>query len=175
MLSKKLQTLVVELVHGDITEATTDIIVNAANNSLWMGAGVAGALKMKGGPEIEKEAIAQGPIPIGTTAVTKAGKLKARFVIHAAVMGDDLKTNANYIALATWNSFARAEQLKMDSIAFPALGTGVGAFPIPTCAELMLEITKKIDEAGPKYLKRVVFVLYTQKAYDEFLKIYRTL
>jgi len=94
-------------------------------------------------------------------------------VIHAAVMGQDLRTNANQIALATWNSFALAESLKMNSIAFPALGTGVGAFPIPACAELMLQITKKIDEAGPKHIKRVIFVLYSQKAYDEFERVYR--
>ena len=174
MVSKKLKNIVVEISHGDITKASADIIVNAANNSLWMGSGVAGALKMAGGQEIEREAKSKGPIQIGWAVETTAGKLNARYIIHAAVMGQDLKTSAQYIGLATWNTLALAEKLKMESIAFPALGTGVGEFPIPTSAHLMFEMIKKFDEAGPRYIKRVVFVLFTQKAYDEYEKVFRT-
>ena len=174
MVSKKLKNIVIEIVHGDITKASADILVNAANNSLWMGAGVAGALKLAGGHEIEAEAMAKGPIPVGWAVETTAGNLKARYIIHAAVMGQDLRTDAKNIGLATWNTLALAEKLKMGSIAFPALGTGVGAFPIPASAQLMFAMIKKFDEAVPQYIKRVVFVLYSGRAYEEFEKVFRT-
>lgn len=173
MVSKKLKNIVIEIVHGDITKASADILVNAANNSLWMGTGVAGALKIAGGPEIEREAMAKGPIQVGWAVETTAGTLNARYVIHAAVMGQDLKTNAQSIGLATWNTLALAEKLTMGSIAFPALGTGVGNFPIVSSAQLMFAMIKKFDEAGPRYIKRVVFILYSQKAYDEYEKVFR--
>ena len=118
------------LIQGDITDYKTDAIVNAANNELWMGSGVAGAIKAKGGIEIEEEAKAKGPIKVGEAVATTAGKLKAKFVIHAAVMGQDSKTNENYIRNATLSSLKEAEELNLSSIAFPALGTGVGGFPI---------------------------------------------
>jgi O-acetyl-ADP-ribose deacetylase len=175
MVSKKLQNIVIEIRRGDITDCEADILVNAANTSLWMGAGVAGALKMKGGTSIETEAVAKGPILPGWAVETGAGNLKARFVIHAAVMGTDFKTNAKYIELAQWNAFALAEKLAMSSIAFPALGTGVGAFPITECAQLMFKITSKFDKAGPVHIKNVIFLLYSKKAYDEFEKVYRTI
>jgi O-acetyl-ADP-ribose deacetylase len=96
-----------EVIHGDITECSVDAVVNAANNYLWMGAGVAGAIKRKGGQVIEDEAVRQGPIPVGEAIVTSAGALKARYVIHAAAMGQDLVTNAEMIRQATINSLAR--------------------------------------------------------------------
>jgi|ERR1035437_6768625 O-acetyl-ADP-ribose deacetylase (regulator of RNase III) len=175
MVSKKLKNIVIEIVHGDITKASADILVNAANSSLWMGTGVAGALKIAGGPGIEREAMAKGPIKVGWAVETTAGALSARYVIHAAVMGQDLKTSAAGIGLAAWNTLALAEKLKMESIAFPALGTGVGAFPISACAQLMFAMIKKFDEAAPQHIKRVVFVLYSRKAYEEFEKVFRIL
>jgi O-acetyl-ADP-ribose deacetylase len=120
---------VIRLVQGDICDCTTDAIVNAANNALWMGARVAGAIRRRGGEEIEKEAIAKGPIPIGEAVATGAGKLPARYVIHAATMGQDLHTDAEKMAAATRNTFLRAEEIHLASIALPALGTGVGGFP----------------------------------------------
>jgi O-acetyl-ADP-ribose deacetylase (regulator of RNase III) len=175
MEAKKLGKLVVEIRRGDISAAQAGAIVNAANNNLWMGAGVAGALKTRGGPSIEREAMAKGPIMVGQAIETGAGKLDARYVIHAAVMGQDLLTSASAIATAAWNTFALAEKLKVDSVAMPALGTGVGAFPIKSCAKLLFETLKKFDEAGPEYVKRVIFVLYTQKAFDDFEEYYRTI
>lgn len=79
--------MAIELVRGDITWVDTEAIVNAANNQLWMGAGVAGAIKRAGGEEIEREAVAQGPIEVGESVVTAAGRLPHRYVIHAAAMG----------------------------------------------------------------------------------------
>jgi O-acetyl-ADP-ribose deacetylase (regulator of RNase III) len=164
-MEKNLSGLKIKLIQGDITDLEVDAIVNAANNHLWMGAGVAGAIKRKGGKEIEDEAMKKGPIPIGEAIVTSAGKLKAKYVIHAAVMGQDLVTNEEYIKNATLNSLRRAEELKIKSIAFPAFGTGVGGFPIDRCAQIMLDQVKEFSK-DTKYLKEVLFVLFDKKSYD---------
>src|SRR3989337_1644406 len=96
-IEKNFNNKKIVLILGDITDSETDAIVNAANDHLWMGSGVAGAIKAKGGVEIEQEAKAKGPIPIGEAVAKSAGKLKAKYVIHAAVMGQDLQTNEKYI------------------------------------------------------------------------------
>ena len=157
------------IIQGDITEKECDAIVNAANNQLWMGGGVAGAIKRKGGEEIEKEAVSQGPIPIGDAVFTKAGKLKARYVIHAATMGTDFKTSAEAIRQATFNSLKRAEELKLKSIAFPALGTGVGGFPIEECAGIMIgQIHAFLKNA--REIQEVSLVLGDERAHKIFCK-----
>jgi O-acetyl-ADP-ribose deacetylase (regulator of RNase III) len=162
---KESNKIKIKLIQGDITEQQVDAIVNAANNHLWMGAGVAGAIKRKGGIEIEEEAMKKGPIPVGETVATKAGSLKAKYVIHAAVMGQDLIPSEEYIKNATINSLKRAEELKIKSIAFPAFGTGVGGFSTDRCAEIMIGAVK---EFSPKieYLKEIIFVLFDKKSYD---------
>ena len=155
----------IEVIRGDITEQEVDAVVNAANDHLWMGAGVAGAIKRKGGIEIEKEAMSQGPIPVGQAVVTAAGKLSARYVIHAAVMGQDLVTSEEYIRSATLNSLRRAEELKLKSVAFPAFGTGVGGFPIDECARIMLDAAKDFS-AKAEYPEEVRFVLFDKQSYE---------
>jgi O-acetyl-ADP-ribose deacetylase (regulator of RNase III) len=155
------------LIQSDITDSETDAIVNAANNHLWMGAGVAGAIKEKGGVEIEKEAMAKGPIQIGAAVVTSAGKLKVKYVIHAVVMGQDLQTNEKYIRDATFNSLKKAEELKLSSIAFPALGTGVGGFPIDKCTEVMIEMAVRFFRES-KFVKEIHFVLFRKQDFDVF-------
>jgi len=157
----------IEVYHGDITQLELDALVNAANNRLWMGGGVAGALKRAGGKEIEAEAVKKGPIPIGEAAVTGAGKLKAKYIIHAAVMGQDLKTDAEKIRQATRNSLLRGDELGIKSIAFPALGTGVGGFRLDECARLMISQVRQYS-ARKIGLERVVFVLYDEPAYQVF-------
>jgi len=157
----------ITLYQGDITKLATDAIVNAANNHLWMGGGVAGAIKRAGGAEIEREAVSKGPIPVGEAVVTGAGRLKARYVIHAAVMGQDLHTDAEKIRAATMNSLKRADELGLKSIAFPALGTGVGGFPYQKAAEVMIEAIRQ-HLAGQTTLEEVVLALYGQQAYDAF-------
>lgn len=159
--------LTVEVREGDISACEADALVNAANNHLWMGNGVAGALKRSGGPEIEEEAVRKGPIPIGEAVVTGAGRLKARYVIHAAVMGQDLRTSAVRIIRATENSLKRADENGMRTIAFPALGTGVGGFPLEECASLMIGAVRKYA-AGKTGIERVIFVLYGDTAYRAF-------
>ncbi|HUS71060.1 MAG TPA: macro domain-containing protein [Anaerolineae bacterium] len=154
---------------GDLTRVSADAIVNAANNALWMGGGVAGALKRAGGKEIEEEAVKQGPIPVGEAVVTGAGGLKARYVIHAAVMATDMVTDADKIRTATQNSLLRAEELGLKSVAFPALGTGVGGFPYSRAAEVMIDAVNE-HLAGDSCLEEVLFVLYGDEAFEAFEK-----
>lgn len=155
------------ILQGDLTESSAEALVNAANSELWMGAGVAGALKRKGGPEIEREAMAKGPIEVGEAVSTGAGRLPARWIIHAAVMGPDLRTDAAKIRQATRAALRLADQLGIRSIAFPALGTGVGGFPMAGCGRLMMEVTRAYLAAGSN-LARVEFVLFGAAAYREF-------
>jgi len=157
----------IEVVKGDITEMATDAIVNAANNHLWMGAGVAGAIKRRGGIEIEREAISKGPIGVGESVLTGAGRLKAKYVIHAAVMGQDLRTDATKIRRATKSSLELAEKNGISSLAFPALGTGVGGFPIKECAEIMIGEGIEFLQTS-QHLEKVLFVLFDEVAAETF-------
>lgn len=158
---------VIELVQGDITELASDAIVNAANNHLWMGGGVAGAIKRRGGAEIEREAVAKGPIPVGSAVATGAGKLQARYVIHAAVMGQDLTTDEGKIRQATRSALQLAEELGVKSIAFPALGTGVGGFPLAQAARIMLdEIIAHLQRGGG--VEKVTLCLFGEQAFRAF-------
>ena len=154
-----------EVVEGDITALAVDALANAANDRLSMGAGVAGAIKRAGGEEIEREAVGKGPIPVGDAVATGAGRLRARHVIHAAVMGQDLRTDAGLVARATRRSLEVADELGCESLALPAFGTGVGGFPVPECARIM------VAEAGryePRTLRRVVFAVFGREAEAAF-------
>jgi len=157
----------IEIIRGDIATIKADALVNAANNRLWMGAGVAGALKRAGGQEIEEEAVKKGPIPLGEAVETAAGHLNATYVIHAAVMGQDLRTDEQKIRKATRNALRLANTLGIRDIAFPALGTGVGGFPLSQCAHIMLK--EAMDHAGSL---KVIFVLYSQESYSAFTDTY---
>lgn len=151
----------IEVIRGDISSQPAEAVVNAANNQLWMGSGVAGALKRVGGAEIETEAMGKGPIAVGAAVATSAGRLPARYIIHAAVMGQDLATDGGKVAAATASSLALAEELAVASIAFPALGTGVGGYPLGECARTM------IGEAlahEARSLERIIFVLFDEGA-----------
>jgi len=136
-----------------------------------MGAGVAGALKRIGGSEIEREAVAKGPIEIGEAVVTSGGALSAKYVIHAAVMGQDLTTNRSKIGRATRNSLTRAGELGISSIAFPALGTGVGGLPVDIAADAMIsECVSFLESGSAPLLKKIVFVLFSGDALAVFEK-----
>jgi len=159
----------IKLFPGDITTLRVDAIVNAANNRFWMGGGVAGAIKKKGGSIIEKEAVAQGPKPVGEVVATGAGSLPAKYVIHAAVMEQDLVTNAEIIAKATLNTLKKAEELGVGSLAFPAFGTGVGRFPLKDCAKIMLGETFNFLRKGKDVkLNSIIFALYDKEAFQAF-------
>jgi O-acetyl-ADP-ribose deacetylase len=154
-----------EVIEGDITAIAVDAVANAANNHLWMGAGVAGAIKRAGGEEIEQEAMAQGPIEVGDAVATGAGRLSARWVIHAAVMGQDLATSGDAIRRATRRTLELADELGAESLALPAFGTGVGGFPLYECARIMVAEARAF-EGRP--LRRVVFVVYDADAEASF-------
>ena len=160
-------SLVIEIVEGDITAADTDAIVNAANNHLWMGAGVAGAIKRAGGVEVEREAVAKGPIEVGSAVETTAGALPHRYVIHGAVMGQDLRTDADLIARTTRACLEVGDRLGLASVALPAFGTGVGGFPLDECAEAMVGQARDFSTHAES-LKRVVFVLFGEPSYNTF-------
>jgi len=165
----EVQGVVIETVKGDIAGTSADAIVNAANSELWMGAGVAGAIKNRGGREIESEAIGKGPISIGSAVETSAGTLDARWVIHAAVMGPDLVTSSAIIRSATMSALALATNLNARSIAMPSLGTGVGGFPLAEAAEVMLDEIVKHARAN-KIPSRITLVLYSDEAKAVFDK-----
>lgn len=165
----------IKVIKGDITEQKVEAIVNAANNRFLMGGGVAGAIKRKGGKVIEDEAVAQGPVEIGEAVVTSAGNLPARYVIHASTMGMDFRTDSNKIAAATRNSLKRAEEKKIKQIAFPALGCGVGGFSVSEAAKIMLqEIKNYLKENPSSCIKEIIFVLYTQKDYQDFSSVLKS-
>ena len=157
----------ISLYRGDITDCHAEAIVNAANNHLWMGSGVAGAIKRRGGQVIEDEAVAKGPIPVGEAVATTAGKLNAKFVIHAAGMGQDLKPSEESIRNSTINSLKRADELGLKSIVFPAIGCGVGGFPAERTAEIMLDAVHQFTSKKSSIVN-IVFALFTLKDYDAF-------
>jgi len=157
----------IETVKGDITQTDTEAIVNAANNEFWMGSGVAGAIKSAGGVVIEEEAMKKGPVMPGEAVYTGAGRLPLKYVIHAAVMGQDLKTNDKLIRQATVASLSVADKLGVESIAFPAFGTGVGGFPMKACAYIMVRAVKGFASLAQK-LKRVQFCLFDELGYRLF-------
>ena len=154
-----------EVVEGDIAALDVDAIANAANDRLWMGAGVAGALKRAGGEEIEREAVAQGPIPLGNAVATGAGRLQANHIIHGAVLGQDLRTNADLVRRTTRSCLTLADELGARSLALPAFGTGVGGFPLDECARIMVDETRGYE---PSSLERVVFAVFGDEARRAF-------
>jgi O-acetyl-ADP-ribose deacetylase len=153
---------------GDITDWEVDAIVNVASSSLAMGTGVASTIKRKGGVIIEEEAMRQGPVEVGEAVLTTGGNLAATHVIHAAVMGPDLKTDGALITTTTKAVLALAAKHRITSLALPALGTGVGHVPPATSADAMLNAVVAHLKAGPTGLKRVIFVLYQDDAYRAF-------
>ncbi len=160
---------ILEVVKGDITDESTDAIVNAANNHLWMGAGVAGAIKRRGGERIEEEAVAQGPVEPGEAVLTSAGALSARYVLHAAVMGQDLHTSADLIRRAYVGALAIAEREQLASVSVPALGTGVGGFSAFHAASILIGVSVDVLQRA-KSLRHIRIVLFDDELLDAFTK-----
>jgi O-acetyl-ADP-ribose deacetylase len=154
-----------EVVEGDIAALEVDAIANAANNRLWMGSGVAGAIKRAGGEEIEREAMAKGPIEVGEAVATGGGRLPAQWVIHGAVMGQDLRTDAALVGRTTRRCLEVAEELGATSVGLPAFGTGVGGFPVDECAQIMVAEARSFEA---KSLERVVFAVFGGEAEAAF-------
>lgn len=160
---------------GDIAEMDVDAIVNAANNDLILGAGVAGAIHRKGGDSIQRECNEIGSIPVGYAAITGGGNLKARYVIHAASMGlGDVPTTAKSLRTSTAHSLRLAHERKLKTIAFPAVGTGVSGFPMQECAEIMLTEAAQHLQCETS-LERVYFVLFDERARNTFQRAWEKL
>ncbi|MBU0513469.1 MAG: macro domain-containing protein [Proteobacteria bacterium] len=156
-----------ELIGGDITEMDTEAIVNAANAQLVLGAGVAGAIRHKGGPSIQAECDRIGGTHVGGAVITGAGDLKARYVIHAVGPRQGEGDEDQKLAGATKQSLLRCEETGVKSIAFPAISTGVFGFPVDRAARIMLRTA--VDHLrGETVLERVVFCLYGQETLAEF-------
>lgn len=155
----------ISIFEGDIAALEVDAIANAANNQLWMGSGVAGAIKRAGGEEIEREAVQLGPIEVGEAVATSAGRLPAKWVLHGAVMGQDLRTNADLVRRTTESCLRVADELGAQSLALPAFGTGVGGFPLDECARIMVDAVRAYE---PSSLKRVVFAVFGAEAKEAF-------
>ncbi|HYL59278.1 MAG TPA: macro domain-containing protein [Candidatus Acidoferrales bacterium] len=162
----------IQIRQGDLTEADTDAIVNAANNDLMLGGGVAGAIRAKGGPTIQNECNRIGPIALGEAAITGAGLLKARHVIHAASMRLGEATSEANLRASTRNSLRLASENSLKSIALPAIGTGIAGFPIERCAQVMIEEVRR-HLSGATTLERVEFVLFDRRALEAFERALR--
>jgi len=157
----------IELLQGDITESNSDAIVNAANAQLILGAGVAGAIRAKGGPSIQEECHAIGHCPVGGAVVTGGGGLKARYVIHAVGPRQGEGDEEEKLKNATLNSLKVADQNNCKTISFPAISTGIFGFPVDGCARVMLTTTKEYL-SGPTNIERVVFALFDDKSLKAF-------
>ena len=163
----KINDIVLELINGDITEQTTDAIVNAANSSLQMGGGVAGAIRRRGGPTIQQECNKIRSINVGGAAITTGGNLPAKYVIHAVGPIHGVEHEDEKLKDATLNSLKLADKNHLKSIAFPAISTGIFGFPKDRCATIMLSTTIAYIE-GPTGLEKVVFCLYGRKTLEIF-------
>jgi O-acetyl-ADP-ribose deacetylase (regulator of RNase III) len=148
---------------GDLTEMDVDAIVNAANNDLILGGGVAGAIRRKGGDAIQRECTEIGTIPVGYSAITSGGNLKAKHVIHAASMQLGGKTSAEALRRSTAHSLRIAAERGLKTIAFPAIGTGIAGFSMDECAKIMLEEAAQHLESGTS-LELIYFVLFDDAA-----------
>ncbi|HET7259500.1 MAG TPA: macro domain-containing protein [Candidatus Acidoferrum sp.] len=159
---------------GDLTDMDTDAIVNAANNDLKLGAGVAGAIRRKGGEEIQRECDEIGSIPVGYAAITGGGKLKARHVIHAASMQLGGRTTAANLRTSVAHSLRIASERGLKSIAFPAVGTGIAGFSMEECATILLhEAAEHLK--GETSLEKIYVVLFDDQACEVFTRAWRKL
>ena len=158
----------IELLEGDIAEQEVDAVVNAANTDLILGSGVAGAIARAGGPSIQAECTSHGPIERGDAAVTGAGDLPARLVIHAAAMeSGGSGADADSVRSCVRRSLELAVEHGATSVALPALGTGVGGFSLQECAEISLE-EARAHLATETTLETIRFVLFGEPAYRLF-------
>ena len=153
--------------NGDICDLEVDAIVNPANVTLWMSTGVAGAIKRRGGEAIEFAAVRQAPVPLGGAIVTAGGTLAARWVIHAVSLDHQRRTSAEAIEAAVRSAMTRAGELGVETLAIPALGTGVGGFPMAEAARIMVA-TVRAELGRLPALATVTFALRGTAAYEAF-------
>jgi O-acetyl-ADP-ribose deacetylase (regulator of RNase III) len=164
----------IEIVEGDITRQRVDAIVNAANSRLQHGAGVAGAIVAGGGEVIQRESDAIGFVAVGGAAVTSAGELPCRFVIHAVGPRMGEGDEEAKLRQATRLALQRGEELAISSIALPAISTGIFGFPIDRCADIMLREAIEFGE-NARNVRRIVFCLWGEVALTTFQQTFQRL
>jgi O-acetyl-ADP-ribose deacetylase (regulator of RNase III) len=162
----------VVIIAGDLVEQDVDAIVNAANNDLLLGGGVAGAIRSRGGPAIQRECDAHGPVKVGDAAITGGGELSARHVIHAASMHLGGRTTAETLRSSMDNVFRLAREHGVRTIAVPAVGTGIAGFPIQECAHVMSDCVDRAV-AGGWQPEEIRFVLFGDSARGTFEEAFR--
>ncbi|HTF57560.1 MAG TPA: macro domain-containing protein [Planctomycetota bacterium] len=159
--------LKIEILQGDITQLEVEAIVNSANNDLILGSGVSGAIHRLGGPEIQEECHRIGTLPLGSVATTTAGKLKAKYIVHAAVNPLGLWADAKSIRAAFRGVLRELTAKGIKSAAVPAIGTGAGAFSIDRCADILLEESREFAKTNTT-LETMIFVLFDEKNFKAF-------
>ena len=159
----------IELWNGDICDLEVDAIVSPAATSLWMSSGIAGELKRAGGDAIEFAALRQAPVGIGDAIVTPAGRLAAKVVIHAVSLERDRRTSGPAIDRAARSAMARVRELNLSSVAFPALGTGIGGFPLDEAARIAVTAVRDELQDSPG-VEHVIFALRGAAAYEAFAR-----
>ena len=167
-MQAEINNVVVELIQGDITDLDVDAIVNAANSQLILGAGVAGAIRRKGGPGIQEECLAIGYCEVGSAVITGGGNLPARHVIHAVGPRMGEGSESGKLANAVRASLDLAEQHGLRSIALPAISTGVFGYPLEACADVMLRVIIDYTFEDLESLEHVIVCLYDETAFNVF-------
>jgi len=153
---------------GDLTDFDGDAIVNAANTELILGSGVAGAIREKGGYQIQSECNKTVSIPLGQATITPAGDLKTKYVIHAAGMHLGERVETESLKECTINSLKVADKYKIKTLAFPAIGTGVGGYPLDKCAEVMISVVNDYLQSHESQIEKVYFILFDDDAFSIF-------
>ncbi|MCD6549692.1 macro domain-containing protein [Candidatus Micrarchaeota archaeon] len=161
----------ISVVKGDITEIDADAIVNPANSLGIMGGGVALAIRRAGGKSIESEAMANAPIQIGRAVATTAGRLKARYVIHAPTMEKPaMRTDEQRVRKAVHAALRVADGLELRKIAMPGMGTGIGGLGPIKAARVMVDEIKSYESRN-RFIEEVVLVAYTDDLKNAFEKV----
>ncbi|MDN5341401.1 macro domain-containing protein [Oceanotoga sp. DSM 15011] len=170
----KLKNIIIKIIIGDITIEKTDAIVNAANSTLQHGGGVAKIISDKGNLQKESDQYIKekGKIRTGEVGVTSAGDLPSKYVIHAVgpIWYGGSKDEAEYLYMAIFNSLKRAEELQLNSIAFPAISAGIFGYPIEKAVKQYKKAVDNFDNQNPEHIKEIKWIIYDKKFIDHFLK-----
>ncbi len=174
-MQRNINGKIIRLIQGDLTDLEVDAIVNAANSQLILGGGVAGAIRTKGGPAIQEECNRIGGTTVGNAVITGAGNLKARYVIHAVGPRYGAGNEDEKLRQATLNSFARASEKGLKSIALPAVSTGIFGFPKDRCARIMLKASMEFLQKKDTSVDEVIFCLWSREDLRVFQETLRSM
>jgi len=169
MKEVNLENKIIRLVQGNVATLEVEAVVNAANSSLVLGGGVAGAIRKFGGPRIQEECDKLAPIEVGEAVITSGGNLKAKYVIHAVGPKRGEGQEEEKLRRATLNSLKIAAEKKIKSLAFPAISTGIFGFPIELCSQVMLSTAFNFLRMN-EFPQEVIFCLYDDQALAVFEK-----